>query len=81
MTLESLLLSQDPELVQVIRPTLEQLSIDVEVCQEAAAGASVLSSDKFDAVIVDCDDLSGGLDLLQNLRKTPSNKHSVALRS
>jgi hypothetical protein len=37
-----------------------------------------LISDKFDAVIVDCDDLTGGLALLQGLRNTPSNKNSVA---
>lgn len=78
MTLESLLLSQDAELVRVIRPTLEKLSIDVAVCQEARKGSDILISDKFDAVIVDCDDLSGGLALLQGLRNTPSNKNSVA---
>jgi len=78
MTLDSLLLSQDPELVRVIRPTLEKLSIDVEICQEARAGADILISDKFDAVIVDCDDLNGGLAVLQGLRNTPSNKNSVA---
>src|SRR5579864_5028570 len=78
MTLESLLLSQDPELVRVIRPTLEELSIDVEVCHEARAGADMLIADKFDAIIVDCDDLTGGLALLQALRNTPSNKSSVA---
>lgn len=78
MTLESLLLSQDPELLRVIRPTLEKLSIDVEVCHDARAGSDILISDKFDAVIVDCDDLTGGLALLQGLRNTPSNKNSVA---
>jgi DNA-binding response OmpR family regulator len=78
MTLESLLLSQDPELVRVIRPTLEKLAIDVEVCHDARAGSDILISDKFDAVIVDCDDLTGGLALLQGLRSTPSNKSSVA---
>jgi CheY-like chemotaxis protein len=78
MTLDSLLLSQDPELVRVIRPTLEKLSIDVEICHEARAGADILISDKFDAVIVDCDDLNGGLAILQGLRSTPSNKNSVA---
>jgi CheY-like chemotaxis protein len=78
MTLESLLLSQDPDLVRVIRPTLEELSIEVEVCPEVRAGADVLVTDKFDAVIVDCDDLTGGLALLQNLRNTPSNKNAVA---
>lgn len=78
MTLESLLLSEDPDLVRVIRPTLEEMSIDVEVCHEARAGADILISDKFDAVIVDCDDLNGGLAVLQGLRNTPSNKSSVA---
>jgi CheY-like chemotaxis protein len=78
MTLESLLLSQDPDLVRVVRPTLEKLSIDVEVCHDARAGSDILISSKFDAVIVDCDDLTGGLALLQGLRNTPSNKSSVA---
>ena len=78
MTLESLLLSQDPDIVRVIRPTLEKLSIDVEICHEARKGADILITDKFDAVIVDCDDLNGGLGVLQGLRNTPSNKNSVA---
>ena len=54
------------------------MSIDVEICHEARAGSDMLISDKFDAVIVDCDDLNGGLALLQGLRNTPSNKNSVA---
>ncbi len=78
MTLESLLLSQDTDLVRILRPTLEKLSIDVEICHQAKAGADILISDKFDAVIVDCDDLNGGLALLQGIRNTPSNKNSVA---
>jgi CheY-like chemotaxis protein len=78
MTLESLLLSQDEELVRVLRPTLEQMSIDVELCHEARTGADILITEKFDAVIVDCDDLNGGLAVLQGLRNTPSNKNSVA---
>ena len=77
MTLDSLLLSQDSELVRVVRPTLEKLSIDVEICHEARAAADILISEKFDAVIVDCDDLRGGLEVLQGLRGTPSNKNSV----
>lgn len=77
MTLDSLLLSQDPELVRIIRPTLEKLSIEVEVCQEARKAADILISEKFDAVIVDCDDLKGGLGVLQGLRGTPSNKNCV----
>jgi CheY-like chemotaxis protein len=78
MTLESLLLSADAEVLRVIQPTLDKLSIAVEICHDARAGADMLISDKFDAVIVDCDDLAGGIALLQGLRNTPSNKNSVA---
>jgi DNA-binding response OmpR family regulator len=77
MTLESLLLSQDTDVVRILRPTLEKLSIEVEVCQEARKASEILISEKFDAVIVDCDDLLGGLEVLQGLRATPSNKNSV----
>ncbi len=77
MTLESLLLSQDFDTVRIIRPTLEKLSIAVEVCQEAKKAGEILIAEKFDAVIIDCDDLPGGLAVLQALRATPSNKNSA----
>jgi DNA-binding response OmpR family regulator len=77
MTLESLLLSQDAEVVRVLRPTLEKLSIEVEVCQEAKKASEILIAEKFDAVIVDCDDMQGGMEVLQGLRATPSNKGTV----
>jgi DNA-binding response OmpR family regulator len=78
MTLDSLLLSQDSNLVRVVKPTLEKLSIDVDLCSEARAAADILISEKFDAVIVDCDDLAGGLEVLQGVRSTPSNRNCVA---
>jgi DNA-binding response OmpR family regulator len=77
MTLESLILSRDVEVVRVLRPTLEKLSIQVEICQEAKKASEILIAEKFDAVIVDCDDLRGGLEVLQGVRATPSNKNSV----
>jgi len=78
MNLESLLVCRDAEVVRVLRPTLEKLSIVVEVSAAARSGAEILSSSKFDAVIVDCDDLQGGVDVLRGLRKNASNKTSVS---
>jgi CheY-like chemotaxis protein len=78
MTLESLILSHDLETVRVLRPALEKLSIEVEICQEARAATEILIAEKFDAIIVDCDDLKGGLEVLQGIRATPSNRNSVA---
>jgi hypothetical protein len=47
MTLESLLLSQDAEVVRVLRPTLEKLSIEVEICQDARKASEILIAEKF----------------------------------
>ena len=77
MRLESLLLSRDPEVIRVLQPVLEKLSIDVEVCHGVGSGQEILRTEKFDAVIVDCDDLKGGLDVLASLRKSASDKNSV----
>ena len=78
MTLESLLLSQGDEVIRILRPTLDKLAIAVEVCQEAKKASEILISEKFDAVIIDCDDMPGGVEVLQGLRATPSNRSSVA---
>ena len=78
MNLESLLISRDAALLGVLRPTLEKMSVSVEVCSGAQTGGEMLGKRKFDAVIVDCDDLQGGVELLTSLRKTQSNASSVA---
>ena len=78
MALESLLLSRDPQVIRILQPALEKLAIEVEVCEGAGSGTEIIFSEKFDAVIVDCDDLQGGVQVLQDLRKSPSNRSSVA---
>lgn len=77
MGLQSLLVTRDPQVIRVLRPTLEQLSIGVEVCRGARSGNEILLSEKFDGVIVDCDDLQGGLEVLGGLKKGTSNQNSV----
>jgi len=77
MPLESLLLSRDPEIIRVLQPALEKLSIDVEVCRGVGSGNEILRTEKFDAIIVDCDDLKGALGVLEGLRKSASNRNSV----
>jgi len=77
MPLESLLLSRDPEIIRVLQPALEKLSIDVEVCRGVGSGNEILRTEKVDAIIVDCDDLKGALGVLEGLRKSASNRNSV----
>ena len=76
--LESLLLSRDAHAIRILQSNLEKLAITVEVCSGTDAGRNILSTERFDAVIVDCDDMVGGLDLLAQVRKLPSNKNAIA---
>jgi DNA-binding response OmpR family regulator len=78
MNLDSLLISGDAALLGVLRPALENISVDVEVCAEAKPGNDLLAKRKYDAVIIDCDDLPDGVDLLRAVRQTQSNARSVA---
>jgi CheY-like chemotaxis protein len=78
MNLDSLLISRDADLLGVLRPALEKISVNIEVCEGFRAGNDLLAKRKFDAVIVDCDDLQNGFDLLGALRQTQSNAKSVA---
>ena len=58
-------------------PPWKSLSIEVEVCRGVSSGQEILRTEKFDAIIVDCDDLKGALGVLEGLRKSVSNKNSV----
>jgi len=79
MRLESLLVSRDTELAKTLQPALERFAIGMEVCVGPNAGAEILGSEHFDAVIIDCDDLQGGLEVLKQARGGSANRSSVAL--
>jgi DNA-binding response OmpR family regulator len=77
MNLESLLITKDPDLVGVLRPVLEKIAVNVQACADLLVAATVLDKTKVDAVIVDCDDLPNGAELLKSIRSTRSNASSV----
>jgi CheY-like chemotaxis protein len=79
MALAALLLSRDPEAIRVFRRALEDLAVDLEVCTRAEAALARLGEHMFDAVVVDCDDLALGVEVLQGVGKTSLNKRAIAL--
>ncbi|MGA2965250.1 MAG: response regulator [Terriglobales bacterium] len=78
MKLESLLISPDGDLAGVLREALGKVSIQLEVCAESRSGHDLMAKRKFDGVIIDCDDVPDGVDLLRALRQTQSNARSVS---
>lgn len=78
MNLDSLLISHDAALLGVLRPALEKVAVNIQVSPEIDGGKEMLAKHKYDAVIIDCDDMVDGFNLLTTLRQSQSNSKSVA---
>jgi ActR/RegA family two-component response regulator len=77
MELRCLLLTRDDQIIRVLRRVLEDLEVAVDVCTGADKAAELLEQRKFDAVMIDCDDVHNALTVLCSVRLTPSNKSST----
>jgi len=79
MVLQSLLLCRDPETLRVFRRALDDLGIGLEAATGAESALERLERSKFDAVIVDCDDVTAGADVLVAVQQAPSNKRAIVI--
>ena len=77
--LRSLLVCRDPDTLRVFRRASGDLEIEVEVATAASSALESLDSNKFDAIIVDCDDVAGGTDVLTGIQQSRSNKRAIAI--
>jgi len=79
MVLQSLLVCHDSGTVRVFRRALEDLGIAVEAAATAESALRLLDRSKFDTIIVDCDDVARGPEVLSSLKQSPSNKRAVVI--
>ncbi len=78
MSLKALLLCSDEKIVRVLRRTLGDLDIEVDLCTSADAALRKLTRQRFEAIIADCAD-DGASDVLRGARGAPCNKQAVAV--
>jgi len=78
MALQALLLTKDAETLRLTRRALDEMNIACETSASPEMATEHLAKRRFDAVIIDCDDLPGALATLRGLRQSPSNKRSMA---
>ncbi|HWY23256.1 MAG TPA: PilZ domain-containing protein [Candidatus Acidoferrum sp.] len=78
MNLKSLLLCADEKIVRVLRRTLGDLEIEVELCASPETALRKLTRERFEAIIVDCAG-PGAADVLRFARTSPCNKRTVAV--
>ncbi len=77
MPLESLLLCNEPQPQKVLKRLLIELGVHVDLCPDAAKALARLAGWRFDAVIVDCDGVRDGFEVLKAVRTVSRNKRAV----
>jgi hypothetical protein len=78
MNLKCLLLCSDEKIVRVLRRTLGDLDIGVELCASSEIALRKLTRERFEAIIVDCAG-PGAAAVLRSARLAPCNKRAVAV--
>jgi c-di-GMP-binding flagellar brake protein YcgR len=78
MSLKALVLCSDEKIVRVLRRTLGDLDIGVELCEDADAALRKLTRHRYEAIIVDCAG-DGSAHVLRSARSAPCNKQAVAV--
>ncbi|HTS36410.1 MAG TPA: PilZ domain-containing protein [Candidatus Solibacter sp.] len=78
MSLKALLLCSDEKIVRVLRRTLGDLDIAVELCSDSDTALRKLTRQRYEAIIADCAD-DGAADVLRSARTAPCNKQAVAV--
>jgi CheY-like chemotaxis protein len=79
MTLSSLLVCVDEAAVEVLRRVLEELGIQVELCSDAVRAAVRLAQDRFDLLIIDCEEKKDVVAILRECRSSRANESTLAV--
>jgi len=78
INLNALVLCSDEKIVRVLRRTLGDLDIGVELCGDADSALRKLTRRRFEAIIVDFTG-EGSREVLRSARSAPCNKQAVAV--
>jgi response regulator RpfG family c-di-GMP phosphodiesterase len=77
MAIDALILSRDPDVINVFRNVMEDSGIHIEESTAAGDSMKKLARHRYDAVVVDCEAVPDGADVIEALRKGKSNRSSI----
>jgi DNA-binding response OmpR family regulator len=78
MALQALLLTRDPEVQRTLRRVMDAANIELDLSNTSEQARLALSRHKYDAFLVDCDDMQQGPSVLRELRQGKSNRSCIA---
>jgi CheY-like chemotaxis protein len=79
MALTSLVVCSDESTTQVLRRILEDLGVAVEYCQNASDAEARLAQNRFDSVVIDCENEPVATEILRKARLSPANASTLAV--
>jgi CheY-like chemotaxis protein len=79
MSLRALVLCSDAKIIRVLRRVLSDLEVATEFCGDADSAVRKLTRQRFEAVVVDCNDEDMAAHVLNSVRSAPCNKRSIAV--
>ena len=79
MSYQALLFSADERASGVVKQVLGELEFHVEVCNEPFAAVKQITNQRYDALVVDCDNEQNATLLFKSARNSNSNKDSLAV--
>jgi CheY-like chemotaxis protein len=77
MGLRCVLLTTDAALLELVRSSFSAAEVELEMRTDAASAIDLSARRHLDGFIIDCDDVSGGREVLPQIRNSRSNKLSV----
>jgi len=79
MALSSLVVCADESTAQVLRRILEELGIAVQHCREASEAQPKLAQERFDAIVIDCENEAQATMVLHDARSNSLNRATMAV--
>ena len=77
MALTTLVVCCDPQLLRKVIPVFELAGIETEVCTRAEDALGKLAGKRYDATLIDCAGFPGARAVLDDVRRSPSNRSNV----
>lgn len=79
MSYQALLFCPDEKTARVITQVLSELEFNVAPCTEPFAAVKKLMGERFDAIVVDCDNEQNATLLFKSARSAPNNQSALAV--
>lgn len=79
MNLQSLIFCSDDKVVRLLRRVLNDMEVGIETCPDPDSAIRKLTRQRFESVIVDCQDQAAAATVLKSVQFSPVNRRAITV--